>query len=81
MWERRNCSLRAISPFPIVVSMLLDNLLPFPSNLELSSANSFRLEESKIFRLGKSSSHNYVIKRSVSFADSIDQRYFPAKDI
>ena len=27
--------------------------LPFSSNLELSSANSFRLEESEICRLGK----------------------------
>ena len=29
----------------------LDNFLPFSSNLKLSSANSFSLEESKICRL------------------------------
>ena len=32
-------------------STRLDNLLPFSSNLKLSSANSFSLEESKICRL------------------------------
>ena len=31
----------------------LENFLPFSSNLKLSSANSFSLEESKICRLGK----------------------------
>ena len=46
--KRRNCSLRAISPFPTVFSTHLDNFLPFSSNLKLSSANSFNLEESKI---------------------------------
>ena len=42
---------RAISPFPTVFSTRFDNLLPFSSNLKLSSANSFSLEESKICRL------------------------------
>ena len=37
-----------ISPFPTVFSTRLDNFLPFLSNLKLSSANSFSLEESKI---------------------------------
>ena len=36
--------------FP-VFSTCLDNFLPFSSNLKLSSANSFSLEESKICRL------------------------------
>ena len=36
--------------FP-VFSTCLDNCLPFSSNLKLSSANSFSLEESKICRL------------------------------
>ena len=49
--KRRNCSLRAISPFPTVFSTHLDNLLAFLSNLKLSSANSFSFEESKICRL------------------------------
>ena len=34
-----------------VFSTRLDNFMPFSSNLELSSANSFSLEESKICRL------------------------------
>ena len=38
--------------FP-VFSTCLDNFLPFSSNLKLSSANSFSLEESNICRLGK----------------------------
>ena len=38
--------------FP-VFSTPLENPLPFSSNLKLSSANSFSLEESKISRLGK----------------------------
>ena len=49
--KRRNCSLRAISPFPTVFSTGLDNFLPFSSNLKLSSAKSFNSEESKICRL------------------------------
>ena len=36
------------------VSTLLENLLPFSSNLELSSANPLSSEESKICRFGKS---------------------------
>ena len=36
-----------------VFSTRLENFMPFSSNSELSSANSFRLEESKICRLGK----------------------------
>ena len=37
--------------FPQCFSTRLDNFLPFSSNLKLSSANSFSLEESKICRL------------------------------
>ena len=33
--------------------LLSENFTPFPSNLELSSANSFSYEESKICHLGK----------------------------
>ena len=44
---------RAISAFPTVFSAHLEDFLPFLSNLKLSSANSFSLEESKICRLGK----------------------------
>ena len=52
--KRLNCSLRTISPFPTVFSTRLKNFLPFLSNLKLSSAKSFSLEESKICCLGKS---------------------------
>ena len=38
--------------FP-VFSTRLENFLPFSSSLNLSSANSLNLEESKISRLGK----------------------------
>ena len=51
--KRRNCSLRAISPFPTVFSTFLENFLPFSSNLKFLSVNSFSLEESKIHCLGK----------------------------
>ena len=40
------------SPFLLLFSTHLENLLPFPSNLKLSFASCFSLEESKIYRLG-----------------------------
>ena len=49
----KNLSQQAISSFPIVFSTLLENFLRFSSNMELSSANSFSLEESNICCLGK----------------------------
>ena len=51
--KRRNSSSRAISPFPTMFFTRLENFLPFLSNLKLSSAKSFSLEESKICCLGK----------------------------
>ena len=39
--------------FPTVFITLLENLLPFSSNQELSSTNSLSLKESKIYLLGK----------------------------
>ena len=42
-----------ISPFPTLFSTCLKNFLPFSSDLKLSSANSFSLEESKILSFGK----------------------------
>ena len=39
--------------FPTAFFTLLENFLPFSSSLKLLSANSFRLEESKIRRLGE----------------------------
>ena len=50
--KRRNCSLRAIFPFPTVFATCLGNFLPFSPNVKLSSANSFSLEESKILSSG-----------------------------
>ena len=50
--KRRNCSSRAISPFPTVFSTHLENFLPFSSNLKLSSASALNLEECKVCRLG-----------------------------
>ena len=50
--KRRNCSQRAISPFPTVFSTRFRSFLPLSSDLKLSSANSFSLEESKVCRLG-----------------------------
>ena len=50
LWEKQK--LLAISSFPTVLSTCLENFLPFPSKLKLSSANSFSLEESKICCLG-----------------------------
>ena len=58
-WLLRVCStsllktLREISPFPTVFSTRFENFLQFLLNLNLSSANSFSLEKSKICRLGK----------------------------
>ena len=46
-----------MSPFPTVFSNLLGNSLPLSSNLELSSANSFSLAESKICHFGKGLIH------------------------
>ena len=45
--KRRNCWQQAVSHFPTVFSTLLDNFLPISSNLKLSPANFFSLEESK----------------------------------
>ena len=69
--KRRNCSLRAISPFPSVFSTRLENFLPFSSSLKVSSANSFSLEESKICRFGvKGLMHLYIISIKVSLSSS-----------
>ena len=38
----------------------MENFLPFSSNLKLPSANSLRLEESKICRLGKGYTNFHV---------------------
>ena len=50
-----------------MLSTRLDNFLPFPSNLKLSYANSFSLEESKICRLVMGLSRDYVVKSQTPF--------------
>ena len=65
--KRRNCSLRAISPFLIVFSTRLDNFLPFSSNLKLSSANSFSFEESKICRLVMGQVQGVRVKHTILY--------------
>ena len=42
--KRRNCSQKVFSPIPTVFSILLENCLPFPANLKLSSAKSCSLK-------------------------------------
>ena len=42
-----------ISLFPKVFSTCLESFLPFSTNLNFSSANSFSLDETNICRLGK----------------------------
>ena len=60
-------SLYKIKGLSTVFSTGLENLLPFSSNLKLSSADSLRLEESKICCLGKvlsnfslTADHSYI---------------------
>ena len=50
-WEKENLLVTSNFSFSHSVSTRSDNFLPFSSNLKLSSANSFNLEESKICRL------------------------------
>ena len=48
MWEEEKLLITSNSPHPTVFSTLWENFLPFSSNLELRSANSFSLEKFKI---------------------------------
>ena len=57
--------------FPKLFSTRVKNFLPFSSNLKLSSANSFSLEESKFCRVGKGS----IKDRTASFIQ-FDQACF-----
>ena len=51
---------KAISPFPTIFSTLLENFLPYSSNIKLPSAKSLNLEESKLCLLVK---HQYICKQ------------------
>ena len=64
--KRRNCSERAISPFPTVFSNLLESFQSFFSSFKLSSAISSRLKESKICCLGKGHIY-FVVCKSFQF--------------
>ena len=55
--KRRNCSWRAISPFPTMFSTRLENLLPFSSNSKSSPANSFSLDWLKKLLFGNELTH------------------------
>ena len=53
MWEKEKWLVTSYFSFPTVFSSRVENFMSFSSNLELSSANSFSLEESKICLLLK----------------------------
>ena len=53
LWEKEKLLLTSNFSCPTVFSTLLENFLPYSSNLKLVSANSFRLEDSKICHLRK----------------------------
>ena len=53
LWEKETLLLSSNVSFSHSVFYLFEDLLPFSSDLKLSSASSFTLEESKICRLGK----------------------------
>ena len=53
LWEKEKLLMTSNSSFSQVFSTLLENFLPFSSNFDLSSANSFCLQKSKICHLGK----------------------------
>ena len=52
-------------PFSTVTSTLLENRLSFSSNLKLSSANSFNLEESRISHFGNLMAVNPCLDESI----------------
>ena len=54
LWEKEKLLVqRTFSPFPTVFCITFEIFLPFSSNLELLSGNTFSLEESKICHLEK----------------------------
>ena len=54
LWEKEKLLVRSNFSFsPTVFSTFVENFLPFSSNLKLSSAKSFSLEESEVCRLEK----------------------------
>ena len=55
-WFLRVCGTRLLKTLwekEKLLKTLIENFLSFPSNLKLSSANSFSLEETKIYLFGK----------------------------
>ena len=53
LWEKEKLLVKSNFSFSLSVFSKFDNFLPFSSNLKLSSAKSFGLEEPEICRLGK----------------------------
>ena len=60
--------------FPALVSTLLENCLPFSSNLKLSSANSFSLEVLNLW-FGKGLSKN-IFNPTKQFQAFMEKKYF-----
>ena len=90
LWEKDKLLVRAIYPFPTVFSIRFDNFMTFSSNLKLSSANSFSLEESKICRLGKGKlrpcvcvvwSNGRRLKTRRNVEKSSDQHFLPFQSL
>ena len=71
------------SPFPSISFTFLENFLPFSSNVKLSSAEPFSLEESKVCYFGKgynSLPNNKISDWSKSKAFADDKKKIKLKD-
>ena len=80
LWKKEKLLITRISHFYTVVSILLENFLPFSSHLKLSSANSCNLEESKICRLLKTlwEEEKLLIMSNFSFSHSV---FYPFEEL
>ena len=74
--KRRNARDEQFLLFPQCFLPILENCLPFLSNLKLSSANPLSLEESKIGRLGKGQMYNSYKLASLPLSQTTDFRLF-----
>ena len=76
LWEKEKLLVKSNFSFSLSVSTFWDTFLLISSNLKLSSANSFSLEESKTYRFGKelrpfSLIHTARVKSSLSQLDML----------
>ena len=74
--KRSNCSEQVISPFPEVFSTPFEEFLPFSSNIKLSSANSYSLEETKICCLERVNNPEEDSKNKVDKGENACNKYF-----